>query len=144
MKGLHRLAKGKKTKFETLYYLTLDDLSQHKLDAEDTEQFRCLNNAQKILEHIAAKAAQEGQASMMNYMAQGSSFDAWNKSLTFDLNNAALLYGELYCFNIARRDISNCSVVKNKLFLEKLLLIKALVLAKEYSHYLLDFMNNNQ
>ena len=74
-------------------------------------------------------------------MANGSSYDAWNLSLPFELNNASKLYGELYCHNVAKKAILNCSIQQNKDFLVKLLIVKTLTLAKEYSTYLLDFMS---
>jgi acyl-CoA oxidase len=144
LKGMGRLAKGKPVKFETLYYLTLDDLSERKLEAETVQDFKSLDTAQRILEFVAAKSAQEGGMAVQLNMASDNGFNAWNKSLPFDLNNASLLYGELYCFNIARREILNCSVLKNQSFLTKLLIIKSLILAKEYSSYLLDFLTNDQ
>lgn len=77
-------------------------------------------------------------------MASGSSYDAWNSALPFELNNASKLYGELYCHNTARKAIQDCTITPNKNFLTKCLIVKTLTLAKEYSNYLLDFMNAQQ
>jgi acyl-CoA oxidase len=144
LKGMGRLAKGKTGKFETLYYLTMDDLSERKIDHEEVEDFKQIDTVQILMEYIAAKSAQEGAMAIQLGMTQGSAYDAWNNALPFDLNNAAKMYGELFCHNEAKKAILNCSVNENKEFLSKLLVIKGLTLAQEYAQYLLDFLSNDQ
>ena len=129
LKGLGRLAKGKPAGFETLYYLTIGDLSERNISASSIADFRNLDTIQALMELIAAKSAQEGAMAVQLNMATEDAFNSWNKSLPFDLNNASKMYGELYCHNIARKEILNCSVVKNKNFLTNLLLIKGLTIA---------------
>lgn len=139
-----RLAKGKPVKFETLYYLSMDDLSEKTLEANAVSDFKTLDIIQNLMEFITTKSAQEGAMAVQLNMTETSGFNAWNKSLPFDLNNASKLYGELYCHNIARREILNCSVKQNQQFYKKLLIIKGLTLAQEYSSYLLDYLTNDQ
>jgi len=144
LKGLGSLAKGKPIKFASLSYLNMDDLSEKKLSASSKDDFRDLNVLQTIIEFLALKSAQDGAMAIQLNMASGSSYDAWNQSLPFELNNASKLYGELYCHNTAKEAILGCSIKQNKEFLLKLLTVKTLVLAKEYSNYLLDFMSSQQ
>jgi acyl-CoA oxidase len=141
LKGLGQIAKGKPVQFKSLYYLNMDDLSEKKLLVEKKEDFKNLEIIQSLIEFMALKSAQDGAMAIQLYMASSSSYDAWNQSLPFELNNASKLYGELYCHNTAKEAILNCSVKNNSNFLMKLLLIKTLTLAKEYSSYLLDFMS---
>ena len=144
LKELGSLAKGKPIKFQSLYYLNMDDISERKLQASSKNDFRDILVIQSIIEFLALKSAQDGAMTIQLNMTNGSSYDAWNLSLPFELNNASKLYGELYCHNTAKDAILNCSIKQNKEFLLKLLTVKTLTLAKEYSTYLLDFMSSQQ
>lgn len=119
----------------------MDDLSEKRLSVSEKEDFRDLNVLQTIIEYLALKSAQDGAMAIQLNMANTGSYEAWNQSLPFELNNASKLYGELYCHNTAKDAILGCSIKQNKEFLLKLLTVKVLVLVKEYSSYLLDFMS---
>ena len=142
LKEMGNLAKGKEVKYQTLYYLTIDDLSQEKLQATSVACFKNLDTIQALMEYLARKSIQEGGFAMQLNMATNDPYDSWNSSLPFDLNNASKLYGELYCHNTARTEIANCSVAANREFLNKMLVIKGLTIALEYSVYLLDFITS--
>lgn len=88
----------------------MDDLSERKLEASSKNDFRYFNVLQNLMEFLALKSAQDGAMAIQLNMANASSYDAWNSSLPFELNNASKLYGELYCYNTAKDAILGCSI----------------------------------
>lgn len=147
LKGVARLAKGK-----TVFYPSLSYLKKWLQRVQDGEQFRKILNRsefesldllQELLEYRAAKAALEGAMDIQLGMTTHSAFDAFNGSMPFSNNKAALFYGELFMFNKCKEGIANCPNINNAAYLQKILAIYALTIIKETSEFYLDYLNKN-
>ncbi len=100
-----------------------------------------LDLVQELLEYRAAKAAMEGALEIQLAMIDKNPYDAFNSSMPFANNKAALFYGELFIFNKCRESISKCSSIKNAEFVSKILNIYGLYLVKETSEFFLDYLS---
>lgn len=139
LKNLMRIAQGEINSFESAKYLTIEDLSGFKFEGQELKDFTNLDKLQGALTYIAQRSAQESATEVQIRMGQTDAYEAWNESLPFNLENAALIYGYLFIFTTARRYISNCPVSKNKEFLSKLLIIYSLDVLRKFSTYTLDY-----
>jgi acyl-CoA oxidase len=145
LKGVSRVAKGK-----PIFYKSLDYIPKWIQKVQEGVQLRKVNNRSEfesldmltdLLEYRAAKAALEGAMEVQLGMTSGNAFDAFNSSLPFANNKAALFYGELFIHNKCREAIGRCESVKNAGFIQKILIIYSLTLVKESSEFFLDFLN---
>ena len=94
----------------------------------------------ELLEYRAAKAAMEGALEVQLGMASKSPFAAFNSSLPFSNNKAAIFYGELFMFQKAYEQILECKNQNNASFLGKVLSIYGLAAIKESSEFFLDYL----
>lgn len=144
LKGVARFAKGKPVGYESLEYLPkwLRRVQEgEKLrPITSRSEFENLDLVTDLLEFRAAKAAMEGAMEVQLGMATKDPFVAFNESLPFANNKAALFYGELYMHNQCRKGIAKCQSIKNAAFLQKILTIYGLTLIKESSEFYLDHL----
>ena len=141
---------GKHAKGETIAYKSLSYLQKWIPEIQESVKFTKPQSADafenldllgELLEYRAAKAAIEGGMEIQLGLASNSAFDAFNNSLPFANNKAALFYGELFMFNQCKLGILTCENPKNARFLKKVLTIYALTLVKETSEFYLDYLN---
>lgn len=105
-------------------------------------EFERLELIGELLEYRAAKAAMEGALEVQLGMASKSPFAAFNSSLPFANNKAAIFYGELFMFQKAHEKILECKSEKNKSYLGKILAIYGLTAIKEASEFYLDYLTS--
>jgi hypothetical protein len=92
----------------------------------------------------AVKTLQEAASKFLNEKAVTEiNFEAWNKSVPFNLNQMVLSYGHLYLFRMARSSVEQCVHEKNKAFMFKLLQISTLTRIRENADQLFGFLNSN-
>jgi len=137
---------GKPIEFPSMSYLAKEGLEDKKFDCiTSREQLKCPFTLQKILQTKAKKAVVRSVSFLSQRLGSvESQFDAWNDAVPFELDNAAVFYGELYIYHIALQSIMNCSEKTNQDFLFNLLLIFGLTKIKENFDYLCDNLTSTQ
>lgn len=144
LKSFTKMAQGKPVQFQSLDYLTLNDLSEVRCPVQAKEDYLNLDIVEEIMVHIARKTAQDCAIGIQLKMTSSDAYDAWNDSLPFDTENAAKMFGQLYTFRVAKRHILSCPVTSNRNFLSKLLVIHALEIIRRFGQYLLDYVSQEQ
>lgn len=123
---------GESSVFKSLSYLSQDGLEDSRVQFTSPQDFENLDNLEMIMRMRAKISAFEAFSTLGGKIALGEEpFDAWNKSLPFDLDSAARYYGELFIFDVAKKAVINCPEPENKEFLAQLLTIFALNRIKE-------------
>lgn len=125
-----QVAQGNQSKYPTLDFLRLEPVEA--IEFEDEEELDDLEFLETILKMRLLKVIQEGAAKFMIEKAQTEiNFDAWNRSVPFNLNQMATSYGQLFLFQSAKKQIVQCPNEANKDFLTKLLQISTLNRVRE-------------
>ena len=139
LKGVQQVGSTGSVEYPSLQFLMEEGLEGEKIDLKEKSEFGCVHLLHKLMKMRAKKAAMQAAVSLTENLGKGlDQFDAWNRAVPFNLDDAAKYFGELYIFEEAMTSIAQCGVKVNQKFLTKLLAIFTLTRVKESYHILAE------
>lgn len=144
MKSFMRMTQGEPIPYPTLDFLSIADLSEETSKIQSKEDFKNLDLMEEAMIFLARKIIQDSGIQVQTNLMDYDAYDAWNKSLPFDLENASKIYGHLYIFRKAKENILSCPVEENRTFLKNNLLVYAIDILRRFSGYTLDYFSGEQ
>jgi len=128
-KSLEKKMKGKEIKHKSLAFLAkFEETSNAKMQINSQADLQNLDNLISMLEFRVNLLLQKSVGRLAEKIGtKKSSFEAWNDTQVFYLQNMARAWGELYVFNCFKEKINSITDSPTKKVLVKLLCLFALV-----------------
>jgi len=140
-----RIAQGEDCAYKSLSFLSLEPAFEHQLSTSHPDELLDLSLLETIFEKRCLRAIQSSVENLQIEISEGiDPLDAWNKVVPLGLNEAAILFGELYFLREAIKALNDCSLPQNKLFTQKIIQIYALSNLRKRSSSILGFISLEQ